>query len=82
MRVISYERFKYFGHIIRNFDIQRWLLEGQVDGRMGRGRQRINNVNNFNPGGGDIISLREGLCAAHMDGFLGPKFVVCGQNSS
>ena len=42
LKTIKIRRLKYFGHIIRHFEVPRQLVKGQVDGRRGRGRPAAN----------------------------------------
>jgi len=38
---------QYFGHLIRENELQRQLLEGKINGKCSRGRQRITWMDNL-----------------------------------
>ena len=41
LRIVQHRKLRYFGHLIRENDKQRRLLEGKVEGKRRRGRQRV-----------------------------------------
>ena len=41
LRIVQHRKLRHFGHLIRENDKQRRLLEGKVEGKKRRGRQRV-----------------------------------------